>query len=86
MSSGSSDYAVAGSARRRLAKKGVLWLTRRIGKLALQGEWQSALDAAASRDRLLSSVPGPDLGIDAMRAAAVEARAVLVRPGQRAPT
>lgn len=67
----------ADTARRRLTKQGVLWLTRRIGRHALRGEWQSALSAAVSRDRLLSTVVDADPGIEAMRAAAAEARAVL---------
>jgi hypothetical protein len=67
----------ADTARRRLTKLGVLWLTRRIGRHALHGEWQSAQSAAVSRDRLLSTVVDADPGIDAMRAAATEARAVL---------
>jgi hypothetical protein len=67
----------ADTARRRLTKQGVLWLTRRIGRHALRGEWQSALSAAMSRDRLLSTVADADPGIDAMRVAAAEARAVL---------
>jgi hypothetical protein len=83
MSVDSAKPAVAGNARRRLAKRGVLWLTRRIGKLALIGDWQSASDAAASRDRLLLSVHGVDAGIDAMRAAADEARSVLADPESR---
>jgi hypothetical protein len=66
-----------GKARRRLTKQGVLWLTKRIGRHALRGEWQSAQAVAASRDRLLSTVADTDTGIDAMRAAADEARAVL---------
>jgi hypothetical protein len=67
----------AGTARRRLTKKGVLWLTRRIGRHALRGEWQSAHAVAASRDRLLATITDTDTGIDAMRAAADEARGVL---------
>ena len=66
-----------GTARRRLTKKGVLWLTRRIGRHALRGEWQSAQAAAVSRDRLLATIADTDTGINAMRAAADEARAVL---------
>jgi hypothetical protein len=69
--------ACAGTARRRLTKKGVLWLTKRIGRHALRGEWQSAHAVAASRDRLLATIADTDTGIDAMRAAADEARAVL---------
>ncbi len=67
----------AGTARRRLTKKGVLWLTKRIGRHALRGEWHSARAVAASRDRLLATITDTDTGIDAMRAAADEARAVL---------
>jgi hypothetical protein len=67
----------AGTARRGLTKKGVLWLTKRIGRHALRGEWQSAHAVAASRDRLLATITDADTGIDAMRAAADEARAVL---------
>ena len=67
----------AGTARRRLTKQGVLWLTKRIGRHALRGEWQSAHAVAASRDRLLATITDADAGIDALRAAAAEARAVL---------
>lgn len=67
----------AGTARRRLAKKGVLWLTKRIGRHALRGEWQSAHAVAASRDLLLATITDTDTGIEALRAAADEARAVL---------
>ena len=75
----------AGTARRRLTKKGVLWLTKRIGRHALRGEWQSAHAVAASRDRLLATIADTDTGIDAMRAAADEARALLgaVAGGQK---
>lgn len=67
----------AGTARRRLTKKGVLWLTKRIGRHALRGEWHSAHAVAASRDRLLATITDTDTGIEALRAAADEARAVL---------
>lgn len=72
-----TDPMRAHTARRRLTKQGVLWLTRRIGRHALRGEWQSALSAAVSRDRLLATVVDVDPGIEAMRAAAAEARAVV---------
>ncbi len=72
-----ANPARTGTARRRLTKQGVLWLTKRIGRLALRGEWQSARAVAASRDRLLSMTADSDTGIDAMRAAAAEARALL---------
>jgi hypothetical protein len=55
----------------------VLWLTRRIGRHALRGEWQSAVEAAVSRDRLLATVVDSDPGIDALREAAAEAQSVL---------
>jgi hypothetical protein len=71
------DLGRVGTARRRLTKKGVLWLTKRIGNHALRGEWRLALAAQASRDRLLATVADPDTGIEALRAAAAEARAVL---------
>ncbi len=69
--------ARAGTARRRLTKKGVLWLTKRIGNHALRGEWRLALAAEAARDRLLATVADTDTGIEALRAAAAEARTVL---------
>ena len=71
------DRRRAGSARRRLTKNGVLWLTKRIGRHALRGEWHAARAVAASRDRLLATVAESDTGVEAMRAAAAEAHAVL---------
>ncbi len=67
----------ARGARRRLTKQGVLWLTRRISKHALRGEWQSAQASAVVRDRLLTLAADADAGIEALRASSRDAWQIL---------
>jgi hypothetical protein len=70
-------HRTAQLARRRLALRGAMLMTRNISKAALHEDWPGVMRQALVRDQLLRAVSGDDASLIAMRAAISESRTLL---------